>query len=387
MTCRPIPLGPRDLLIHEVDTLKLCAAIRSALRFEVAAGAGLNGGGRSHVVGAWGAARFPVIMTMAPSEDFLLKEVEALVALVGAPFILLTPTATHCTVRVTGVLRRNRCAAIALSTALTPGERGKLLVAAPIDDALAEFDRALTRRGPGLASETYELRPKNHELRETSSQYGLRRGLGVWTLTFERHTTQLQDERGIHYVAHLLKNPPEQPIHGVALEAQVWAAEYELGLESTAAETGDKEDGEKTFSQRAANKKMAGDNALLKKKVRELLETIEDVTLPQTERDKAQGELDDISESLGGKAGRFTDDASRTVDRIRKAISRLHAKLAAAETDAHRPHTVLRSFAKHVEKHLMVPSARFAGSRKSRNRAGVAGTFTYEPPPGVVWER
>jgi hypothetical protein len=46
---------------------------------------------------------------------------------------------------------------------------------------------------------------------------------------------------------------------------------------------------------------------------------------------------------------------------------------------------VLRDFAQHLLTYLIVPSSRFNRGKGSRNRAGVAGTFTYEPPPGVVW--
>jgi len=53
-------------------------------------------------------------------------------------------------------------------------------------------------------------------------------------------------------------------------------------------------------------------------------------------------------------------------------------------SDGH-PHPVLRLFAGHLEKHLLIPSARFSCRTGGRNSTGLAGCFTYEPPPGVTW--
>jgi len=38
-----------------------------------------------------------------------------------------------------------------------------------------------------------------------------------------------------------------------------------------------------------------------------------------------------------------------------------------------------------LAKHLITTSSRFNGRMDASTRAGVAGRFTYEPPPGVVW--
>jgi hypothetical protein len=46
----------------------------------------------------------------------------------------------------------------------------------------------------------------------------------------------------------------------------------------------------------------------------------------------------------------------------------------------------LRPFALHLETHLLIPSARYSGVRRALARRGRVGCFTYEPPPGVVWE-
>lgn len=184
VNCRPIALKPHDVVIHELDALKLCAAIRAALRFEAVAADGIGGGSRAHRVGVRGAARSPVLLTLAASESLLLREIEGLLALVSAPFILLAPTATHCTLRVEGVLRRNFCAFIPLSSALAPGEREKLVVTESIDGIMAEFDRSQAMRGAGLvktveridrnmeavANQNQELRTDNARLKQMQAE-------------------------------------------------------------------------------------------------------------------------------------------------------------------------------------------------------------------------
>src|SRR5262249_3995646 len=51
----------------------------------------------------------------------------------------------------------------------------------------------------------------------TPPRYALRKGLGCWELTFAGRRALLKHEQGIFYVAHLLANPPQQPLHALAL--------------------------------------------------------------------------------------------------------------------------------------------------------------------------
>src|SRR5437867_5316581 len=52
-------------------------------------------------------------------------------------------------------------------------------------------------------------------------RYSLRKGLGVWHLTFDGQEAGLKHERGIFYVAWLLTHPPEHPIHALDLIAKI----------------------------------------------------------------------------------------------------------------------------------------------------------------------
>jgi hypothetical protein len=220
-------------------------------------------------------------------------------------------------------------------------------------------------------------------------RYMVRKEEGVWRVVFEGKEGVVRDHKGMPLAVYLLKNPPPVPIHAMVLEMAVWAAEDPSGVISEVV-TDDASDGETVddmaYVQQARGAKLnAGANVILRAKVRKLLQTKADETLPPSEREAAAEKLDEIHAALLGKAGRGKDAASLAVDRVRKALTRLHENLTQPSRDRHERNLVLDLFADHLEQYLLIPSARFSGSVGSRNRAGVAGTFTYEPPPGVIW--
>src|SRR5260221_13440574 len=48
--------------------------------------------------------------------------------------------------------------------------------------------------------------------------YGIRKHIPFWAVDFEGQTAVFDHEQGAYYVAYLLLNPPDEPIHGMALE-------------------------------------------------------------------------------------------------------------------------------------------------------------------------
>src|SRR6266581_4739712 len=52
-------------------------------------------------------------------------------------------------------------------------------------------------------------------------RYILKRGHGFWHLTFAGQDAVFRHEQGAFYVAHLLLNPPEEPIHGLVLALRI----------------------------------------------------------------------------------------------------------------------------------------------------------------------
>ena len=54
--------------------------------------------------------------------------------------------------------------------------------------------------------------------RVAKAQYSIRKHIAFWSLTFDGQEACFDHEQGAYYVAYLLLNPPEEPIHGMALE-------------------------------------------------------------------------------------------------------------------------------------------------------------------------
>jgi len=328
-----------------------------------------------------------------------------LVGLTGArtePFILLAPTGRYRTELVTSLLGRFHAPLLPLAACVGMDGPGRFRATTPIQPILDRFTAKLGGQSgiaPALENIRREIalvREDQRELRTAPSKaprYSLRKGLGTWELMFAGGKGLIEDERGAQIVAYLLRNPPREPVHAVRLETLVWAREWvESSLPGRELSPGDETDEvehlESAMDEQASGARLErGENTLLKRKFRELLEIMEDLTLPQDERDAAQLELDEMHQALDGAAGRVVvDGAAKAAERVRKSIKRLHAKLVNAADEKQQPNAVLRDFARHLHVHLIIPSSRFNHGKGSRNRAGVAGTFTYEPPPGVVWE-
>jgi hypothetical protein len=179
----------------------------------------------------------------------------------------------------------------------------------------------------------------------------------------------LAEERAVALVDYLLKNPPEEPIHGTVLEVQVDGAPVAGGQVGGVV-------------QEAAGAELnSGDNKLLKDKLRELKAASEDEQLPELERAEAAEELQRVLRGVA-KVRRNGGQASRVAERVRKALRRFIDELKSAEKRPGEPHPVLRAFGHHLEDCIWVPSV----GRKNRVGAiGKPGCFTYSRPDGVVW--
>ena len=393
--CPGIRLAAPDLVLHELDTERLGGELCRVLGFEPAADSSASDAApKLWPVGTYPETGSPVYLALCLNEGQLLRNLQGLMSVCGEPFILLAPTARSRSEVVTAMLHRERCAFIPLASSLAPDGAAFRLTNSiqPILDRFAAGCVPRVRAGQANS----ESRTQSAEIESVGPRYSLRKGLGTWELVFAGRKGFVEDERGTQIVAYLLRNPPVEPIHAVPLETKVWAREWaESSLPGRESQPTDEANGaehpagEFEMGEQASGARLdQGENTLLKKKFRELLEIIEDTTLPQDERDAAQLELDELHRALDGAAGRaVVDDAAKAAERVRKAIKRLQAKLANAIDANREANVVLRDFADHLLTHLLVPSSRFNRGKGSRNRAGVAGTFTYEPPAGVVWER
>jgi hypothetical protein len=203
--------------------------------------------------------------------------------------------------------------------------------------------------------------------------YRLRRSLKNWRLVFKGGDEVLPDERGVALIEYLLKNPLDEPIHATILETKIDGVATDTGIPG--ADIGG-------IIQEASGKKLnTGDNTLLKRKLAELKEAMEDELSPESERSKARDEFEElVHEASHGP--KMPSAAGRVADRVRKAIRRLIDELLEAKLGNGLPNTVLREFGEHLEQHVWLPSM---GGRGRIGAAGNPGCYTYNRPAGVKW--
>jgi len=210
------------------------------------------------------------------------------------------------------------------------------------------------------------------------SRYSLQKGLGVWRLTFNGQDTEIKHERGMFYVAYLLLNPPENPIHAFDLIAKIPEMyRKQLGL----APLIDAATGKTTTIQsnaRIQERSLALDDAqtmrTLLRKERQLEAILDSDDASEPEKAEALRELEAITKFQQENNSRTRDSAQNASDTVRIAIWRLQRHLLRATDIRGQPHAVLCPFALHLANFILFPSARHA-----------SGCFTYEPPPGIFW--
>jgi hypothetical protein len=112
---------------------------------------------------------------------------------------------------------------------------------------------------------------------------------------------------------------------------------------------------------------------------------LQDPAASDLERDEARAQLEELAKGIEATRGEREGNAEMQVRAVRRSLWRLIDDLLAARDRENQPHAGLRSFGEHLHRYLRVPSCRYGGDRRSRVRAAVAGTFTYEPPEGVRW--
>ncbi|HOC55385.1 MAG TPA: hypothetical protein PKI20_07180 [Verrucomicrobiota bacterium] len=183
--CESIPLEPKDVLAHVLDTVKFCAAIRSELKFGAPAegeGTVVDGMLGTWWVGTYGAVRSAVFLMIRLTEADFVAELERVAGIWGEPFVVLAPTARHQTAGVRGILRRQRSAFISLCDAVELVGPGRLGATGNIQPILERFSAGLLegraqvetfqrtvedfgRKIDAAASGMQELRKENEELK------------------------------------------------------------------------------------------------------------------------------------------------------------------------------------------------------------------------------
>src|SRR5207244_2712866 len=98
---------------------------------------------------------------------------------------------------------------------------------------------------------------------------------------------------------------------------------------------------------------------------------------------EALQELEEIYEFQRRNPWRTRDCAQKTVNAVALAIKRFRQRLASAVDAQVQPHRVLRGFAEHLNKYLIVPAGRGRPSGRPRFSDILAGCFNYRAPGSV----
>ncbi len=176
------------------------------------------------------------------------------------------------------------------------------------------------------------------------------------------------------YVAYLLLNPPDEPIHAVALA---------LNARKMCGEPLDESD---LIQQRSLGLDDAESLRVLRQREGQLQAIIEDEDQIDPVKEEAIRELKEIYEWMNKNPWRTRDNAQRCVRAVTMAIKRLHKRLAQATTMHGHPDLVLRAFADHIHRYILVPSGR--GGIHGGVRHGIpssGGCFMYQGPLDMTW--
>lgn len=262
----------------------------------------------------------------------------------------------------------------------------RLLLPSVSNTAFAE----LTKTGvmfqvlDSLATATIpDATPKKH------SRYRIHEQPGGWQIVFAGKEASVGNLKGMNLIAHLLKNPPTAPVHILELESRVLPVP---SLDTIAGEMETADDDESvglSISDRLKefnlNMDNADSNAALAAMLPGLKEKIADPETGGKDRALAEKTITEIQAFLDDGGPKHVDQASKAYERVRQQFIRLLKKLRQPLGSTGTPSPELVDFAEHLEEHLLKPSRRYSKNRRSRVKAGVAQTLTYEPPPGIAW--
>jgi hypothetical protein len=221
------------------------------------------------------------------------------------------------------------------------------------------------------------------------SRYSLRKGLGMWELTFNGQNAILKHEQGLAYVAYLLLNPPAEPIHALDLATRIAAMDRKnVGL----AEIVDPVTGKSQILEshaRLQERSLGLDNAQVMRGVlrqqAKLEAVLEDPDQIEPVKSEASRELIDLYTYERKYGAGVRDSAAKASDAVGRAIKRLYQHLSTAKDGKGRPNQILQSFAEFIRLHVLLPSGRAGGHGGVRPINSLGGSFFYEAPPGVSW--
>ncbi len=218
--------------------------------------------------------------------------------------------------------------------------------------------------------------------------YSLHRDGPLWHLAFQGRPAVLKHEKGLCYVAEMLSHPG-QPIKKLNLAVK-YSASRSAG--SGGVEVFDPASGQLDLpsnSEAVHQLSLAADNLEARRacqaRGRQLAEAIRDPRKTKAAREEARAELEQVTAYLAKDSRQVRDATKAAGDAVRSAIHKFLRNLVAGSGSASSPGLVQREFARHLQRHLVIPSGRYAGPKARKARGELTGCLLYEPPPGVVW--
>lgn len=365
--CADIPLTDADIVILELNWAKLGRAIVQALGFtRRETETGVPG---AIQIAAYGEDALPVILTIQHDRDAFRQAVTALAEHLRGRFILITPTADFMDAPARQLLAALSAVFLPLDATVHLSTTGRLTAVRPFSELL----------DPQVKIPAAPATPR----------YAIIKGRGSWTLIFNGQTAPLKQEKGLFYVAFLLQNPPREPIHAIDLASKIPEIyRKQLGIAAATDQlTGEAVplDRHARIQERSLGLEALESAKAVRKEQQKWEAILDDEHATEPERAEAYQKLEEIYDFQRRYTGPSKSNADNLVRAVRRAITRFYDGLAHALDKDGNPHPVLGPFAEHLHEHLIKPSNRFSGRYRSRSRAGVAGSFTYEPPPGVTW--
>ena len=198
-------------------------------------------------------------------------------------------------------------------------------------------------------------------------RFSLRNDHEFWELTFNARRAVVPQHQALFYVAWLLANPPADPIPATTLATIV----FDLFAEHP--------DFDLSPTWLATRRDDLRVTAILRRKQRSLeviLRRDGPIDLAKSEAQRELAVVEDFQETFHNEITHTGRQVSQT---LHIGLHQLYTTLIRAVDAQGNPHTILRSFATHLQLHILVPSA----------IASAPGTphFTYQPPPGITWSQ
>ena len=222
--------------------------------------------------------------------------------------------------------------------------------------------------------------PPHQTMHPSGPRFALRKHYHCWQLIYEWQPALLQDESAVYYISRLTSQP-HQPMNGYDLYAlfnpvdpqNAGSIEHNPCSASPGGPAANPRIQEASLSKGVNRPHQAAIKQLLCE-IAELESAAESDTLCALEKEETAAELQEKRKVLAALTARPKDGAYKAAKAVRLAINRLYKALRSANDEHANPHPVLRPFAEHLLRCIILPSR------------ALPAQLIYQPPPGVLWE-